>query len=385
MREYLLPALRGLWRRPVLWAVLATILAFLWQGFSVYRFHDGNWTALFNTGSEFPPPKGLASENIAIFSGTGYDGQFYHYVAHDPFLRQGWSGHFDAYAYRYGKTLLPGLTWLLALGHQEGIHATYIAVTLLFVALGALMLSQYAVFRGLHPAVGLLFLFVPASIVSLNNLTVDIALAALTAAFVIHVEGGSRRIMWTILAAAPLVRETGLLLIAGYFCAELLRRQWRTAALAALTTIPWAVWSTYLWLRAGPNEYRVRPIPLVGAVEALRSSIEQRTFIGLLDAAVVGGVLLAACIGILRIRHRDAISITCGLFGCVALVEQGLSMWSDHNALGRIFSPLFLLIAMRPWGGNAWLSFLPLALAIPRHLVLPISRILVSILPAPVN
>lgn len=53
----------------------------------------GNWTALFCTGSEFKPvPAPLRSDNIYIFQGTfGYDGQEYHYIAHDPFLTRGFS------------------------------------------------------------------------------------------------------------------------------------------------------------------------------------------------------------------------------------------------------------------------------------------------------
>jgi len=55
--------------------------------------YAGNWIALFGTGSASPPPRALAGEHIYVFpNNTGYDGQFYRYVAHDP-LYCGEIGH----------------------------------------------------------------------------------------------------------------------------------------------------------------------------------------------------------------------------------------------------------------------------------------------------
>jgi hypothetical protein len=59
----------------------------------VQRNYGGNWTAFNCTGARFPIPPALAGENIYRFQrSNGWDGQFYHYIAHDPFLADGMRG-----------------------------------------------------------------------------------------------------------------------------------------------------------------------------------------------------------------------------------------------------------------------------------------------------
>lgn len=76
--------------RSRLWAfpAIAVALVACWQWATVTANFCGNATVLFCTGALQPQPPLNASENTYLFANSlGYDGQFYRYVAHEPFLR----------------------------------------------------------------------------------------------------------------------------------------------------------------------------------------------------------------------------------------------------------------------------------------------------------
>src|SRR2546422_3110372 len=115
-------------------AVVCITLGFAWQFLTVRYNYGGNWTALFCTGSAFPPPAPLARENIFVFANsTGYDGQFYHYVAHDPLYQTDVGRSIPDASVRYRRILLPGLAYLLAWGRQDWIDASYYTCNLSFL------------------------------------------------------------------------------------------------------------------------------------------------------------------------------------------------------------------------------------------------------------
>src|ERR1700735_587174 len=105
-------------RRPVLYALTAAVLALTWQALTVRYTYRGNGTALFCTGAlSNPPPAALVSEHIYRFPNSyGYDGQFYHYMAHDPLLRRGFQSSLDSPRFRYRRMLVPFSAWLLGSG-----------------------------------------------------------------------------------------------------------------------------------------------------------------------------------------------------------------------------------------------------------------------------
>ena len=355
--------------------MVAALLAFAWQFFLVRSFYDGNWTALFNTARNSPPPPALQSENIYLIENeSGYDGQFYHYVAHDPFLRRDFSASFDAYSYRYEKILVPALAWAFAFARDTYVDTAYRCVVLLCVGLGAFALSRYAARRGLHPMFGLLFLIVPSALVSTETMTVDVALAALVIAFAAALETESRRGLFAIMAAAPLVRETGVVLLAAYGVVALVQRRWRDLAMAACASVPWLAWLVYLRVKAGPALYGYRATPFAGTAEAVRAAIGTGGLTGFLELMVICGILLAAALAIWRLRTGDPIAIAAAGLAVLVIFQQRNDLWVNYHALGRVFTPLLLLIALSAWPRYRWLSFVPFVLVVPRHLLQPVAR-----------
>jgi hypothetical protein len=93
-----------------------------WQWATVTANYGGNWTALFCTGAVQQHPPLAASERVYLFANsTGYDGQFYHYVAHDPMMRSDLKSYIDDPGLRYRRILIPLLAYGIATGRSQWV------------------------------------------------------------------------------------------------------------------------------------------------------------------------------------------------------------------------------------------------------------------------
>jgi len=342
----------------IAWAVLALALFLLWQFLTVHYNRGGNWNALFLTGDRYAIPPDLAPTTYK-FPGRGFDGEMYRYVAHDLFTRNGYVKYVDGPAQRYHRILVPALAYLLVGGHQPWIDASYITVVAIFALLGAYWLSRWAVSVGRHPAWALAFLLVPATLISMDRMTVDVALAAFTVAFAFYWRTGAWRRLFLVLMLACLVRETGVFLVGGCCLAELFSRRliravvWGTAALPAL------VW--YLFIRRAfpePTHFGV-PTWVVRGLDAgifhdlvhplhypLSPLLDAVARMG--DVISLTAILLASLLAILFLRARplNALAIAAVIFVVLVVVLTNVRYWNDVNGYARVFSPLLLLVAM---------------------------------------
>src|SRR5688500_10270411 len=138
--------------------------------------YGGNVTGLFYTGSASQlPPELEAEPTWRVSDPKGYDAQFYHLIAHDPLILRGWEGYVDNPRLRWRRIAVPALASIFG----PAVHWAFIGIQLAFVFFGAWWLSLYAQRVGLTAVVGLAFVLVPATLVSIDRMTIDLALAAL--------------------------------------------------------------------------------------------------------------------------------------------------------------------------------------------------------------
>jgi hypothetical protein len=370
-------------QRPIVsaaWAVAAMALFLLWQFLTIHYNRGGNWTALFQIGSNIPAPPELA-RGAYRFPGNGYDGEFYRYVAHDPFMQRGYASYIDAPPLRYQRLLIPVLAFLLAAGRQPWIDRAYIAAIVLFVFLGAYWLSRWAVPSGAHPAWALAFLLVPATLISMDRMTVDVAMAAFTLAFAVYWRSGEEWKLFAVLLLACLVRETGLLLVAGICLFQLSNRRFGRALRWAFAALPMFIWYAFirakfgekahfgmpLWLADGfslfARLFRPPRYPLPPLEEAIARSA---------DVLALAAILLAAILAIViflranpRAHPRGPLAFSGLLFAALVFAFSGDEYWIDVNAYARLLSPLLILTVLPAIAGQAgpriplWLSLLP--------------------------
>lgn len=329
------------------------MLAAAWQWATVNANYRGNWTALFCTGALEPRPPLAVQEHVYLFAGsTGYDGQMYHYVAHDPFLRGGLDAYVDNPRMRYRRILAPLLAYALALGHTNAIDWTYILVCLAALALGVYWSCRVAQQARLPAAYGMLFLLIPAVPVTMDRLVVDGALAALEAGFLCYLRAPSWKLL-VVCACAALTRETGLLLIAAYCANLLLRRAVRDGCIFALSALPAAAWYGYVQAHTVARPYVSSLTPFSAAVRAL---IHPAVYppgtplvpvIHLCDELALAGMLLAFGIAVWWFVRdpRSPVAVAAMLFALLEMVLQREDLWQNAYDFGRVFSPLLLCLA----------------------------------------
>ena len=345
---------------------------------TVHYNYGGNWTALFCIRAGMPVPAFLKSEDLYIFGNEGYDGQVYHLIAHDPWMQKGSADAIADVSFRYQRILVPALAWLLAGGQDRWIHAAYFAVILAFVFLGVYWTAGFAIRIGRPALWGLVFLFAPATIVSLDRMTVDIALAALAAGFAYYTLDSRATPAWkilVILACAALTRETALPIIAGYAVYLFTRKRFLQGVLAVATVLPAAAWYVYLRRSAEPSPITsyLDWIPFAGFTQrilhpAVYESTGWKNNVAIAcDYLALAGVALALLFAVrLALRRRwDAQSAAIYALAIATAFVRSPSVWQEAYAFARVLTPLLFLAALqllksRPLKSSALIAFAPL-------------------------
>ena len=353
------------------------VLAVVGQFLTVQFNYNGDPTALFFTGQRTVIPESLGENLYRAPDAAGFDGQFYHLIAHDPFLRKGYSASVDNPRLRWRRILVPLAAFLLALGRSGWIDMAFFAVTAAFVFLGVYWLAQLARNYNLHPACSLLFLTLPAVFISLERMTVDLAVTALAAGFAVYVRKPGWK-LFAVIAAAPLARETGLILAGGYGLYTLLRRDWSGVARTTVALLPFLLWAGFVELHTPPDA-------TVWAASFPFAGLVRRTFhpfpfeiTGLWVGAaaltdyvgiVAIWIAIAAAFVLVRNKFRDPLALAGLGFVVLAAALGKADVWQQAYGFSRIFSPWFVWLAAAALERNSTWMLAPWALSVPRVVV----------------
>jgi hypothetical protein len=309
-------------------------------------------------------------------------------MAHDPFFQHGFLPYVQAPRFRGRRILIPLAAHLLALGRDDLVDAAYFGVILLAVFCGAWWLSLYSVAHGFHPVWGLLFAAVPATVTSIDRMTIDGGLAALCIGFALYAEQGATWRIYAVLMAAALLRETGLVLVAGYVIYLLWQRRLRPAALFATTVIPSVIWYAFVWVhtRAETTELMaVLPtrdtwfslIPLKALLVRMLHPYHYHTPPAIQGALIVFDYVallftaLAIAVGLRMAWKREsgALEICIYLYTLMAIFLSFQDAWTEVYGFGRILSPLLVLLGLSGIASRRWIAVAPVAVVGARALL----------------
>jgi hypothetical protein len=337
-------------------ALLATALVFVWQASTVHYNYAGNWTGLFCTGASLPVPPELEARTIRSIHQIGYDGQFYRYIAHDPFFRKEYAQYVDDARLRYPRILVPMLAYALAGGRQSIIDYTFVLAILASVFAGCYWCSCYCLLYGKSEWWGLIFLLVPATLASMDRMLVDATLAALFAGFLLYAERRDRWRLYIVCILACLTRDTGIFLGAAIALAALLDRDFKRMVLFATAALPALAWWSFVSLHTRPSTAasQIAAFPLVGHLKRLfllREVSDPLTQSILRITDVISLIGLLICLGlaaywIIPERIRE-IQICVGLFVILGLVLGAPGHLIEPYGYARPVSPLLLFLMLR--------------------------------------
>ncbi|HWR50713.1 MAG TPA: hypothetical protein VN428_06380 [Bryobacteraceae bacterium] len=357
-------------------AAIAMLCAASWMALNVAGNYGGHVSGLFYTGSKSPLPAEVAAHTYRVRDDAGYDAQFYHLVAHDPLMRRGFAAFVDNPPLRWRRIGVPGLAAIVAFGSDRAVDHIYIAIQLVFVFLGAFWLAQYAQSEKRRAVWGLAFLFIPAVAVSIDRMTVDLALAALTIGLVYY--SAFDRLRWQvypILCAAPLVRETGMVLIAAWCIRSALKRNWRAAALGAACAFPALGWWVYISRHTAPDGTAwLSSYPFSGLIERTVQGIDAPVSTLWLRAAwlfenlALAGIWLALTLSFYLVWRRrfGFMELSAIAFTAFASTLGKFDIWESAYATGRTMSPLLIVLGLISVRDRKPVFAIPLLLIIPR-------------------
>lgn len=361
-------------------ACVVALSAVAWLGINVAFNYGGQISGLFWTGSQISLPAEVGEgHTYRVADPVGFDGQYYHLVAHDPVMLRGFSRYVDNPRLRWRRIGLPGLAALLSAGSDRCVDFVYVLLQVVFVFLGAFWLGRYAQRHGSSALWGLAFLAIPAVAVSLDRMTIDLPLAALAIGLVLCGETGAgrRRLLYVILCAAPLVRETGMVLLLGWCLYSALRRDWGAVGLGAACALPAIAWWTYVDARtAADSTPWLASIPFGGILrqtfETIGSARMPAATLWLRAAAVFEAIALAGIWLALLLpfylawrRRWGLIEVSAIVFAAFAAM-LGLDIWNAAYATGRTMSPLLILLGLLALKERRIAFALPLLLVLPR-------------------
>jgi hypothetical protein len=389
-------------------AVLAVAaLAYVVIGYSAGRAvgEGGNPEVFIHAGQAWLAPD-LLPEGAYHETSTGYDGQFFFYIAQDLLLDgraasrdQAQSDHIDDVPYRYQRILLPALGWVLSAGGDPDLLVWALPlINLLAVLAATLVLAKVLVRHGHTPWIALAFALSLGVVVGVVNDLSDPLAAAL---FVLGVAWWLDERTWpavAALAACILARELYVLPVAVIAAVELLRR--RRGALPWLVPLAvLALWQLYLRvaLTGSPTDDVNKPsaVPLRGAVQKAREVLRQDVLGAAHWELACVGVLLAVWLAfavagvrplatLLRDR-RPAEATPARMLPLVALASVlllpflSLELWRNIPSYSRYAAPaagmLVLAYALRrTWWSTALLAAIaaltltnPVVALVPSH------------------
>ena len=362
------------------WALVAVIAAALGQYLTVRYNYEGHATALFFTGSSRPVPPPLVGEVYQVEDPRGFDGQLYHYVAHDPLMRRGFDQYVDNPRLRWRRILVPGLASVLSFGNSGWVDWSYFGVVLGFVFLGAYWVARYLAGLGIYPGFALGFVALPGVFGSLERMTVDVALLALCAGFAVYVSLTPGWKLYVVLAFCPFARETGLLVAASYALYNLLQRQWLRLAIFSTAVVPWLLWVAYIHSKTGADLTAwFAGYPFAGLVERTLNPVAFEItgrwvaaeavadYLGILGTWVaIGAVACLVRKMTLDSLTLDPLTMSCAAFVGLAAILGKADVWEQSVGFARVLSPLFLWLAMTGIArGERWM-LAPLGLVVVR-------------------
>ncbi len=340
MRDFLLPII----------ITLLAVHALVMYSIKPYKYNMSSMIRISQNEKE-----GVAKEyfqkGMVIFDGGGYDGQFYYYVAMDPFLEKGYFKN----AYRQQRILYPLLARCLAFGNEGLIPYTLYIINLLSVAVGMffliLILRQYS----LHPMWSLFYGLSPSSIMTIQyDLPSPLSIALIIAAVYFY---ANKRIFFTaiFMALSFLTREDSIVILIPLLLWDYqYNRQIKRIILLLGCLIPFFFWQLFVTSTLGDTAVAtsaeaISLIPfsgIAGYIRTLRfSDMMQigRQFSTLITFAYFIGVSVILVKKMLSRRHLYYYVVAAY---CLLAVFTVPSQWDNYNGLLRMFYGLFPFLVL---------------------------------------
>lgn len=280
--------------------LILLVLTAGYQFLYCYLLPNGDLTSLFFSGALLTHPPELERSGYRYRNSTGYDGQMYRILAHDPLSRKGYWSYLDSPRLRARRILIPAVAGLLGGGSVAAVDWWYVAITDILIGLGGLCFVRLAEGYCSRLAAVILYSFIPAVIASTDRMALDGPAVAGFLAVWLFLRERRTTPLFAVLAVLPLIRETGLLINVGAGIVFFRSGEYRRLALAATTAIPALLWWSFVAAHTPASGLgSLLSVPLVPQIVRLFTLVSRpvpplvNTLLQVVDMVAVTCLLLA--------------------------------------------------------------------------------------------
>ena len=200
-------------------------------------------------GDYFKAPHIWTSKTIIHKGSVGYDGQFYYYIAHDPFILGQSYDHIDFPAYRYQRIIYPLAVWLLSFGQPNWIPYLMVGVNLLGILIGTWFIILILKYFGLNPWYSLFYsAFWGFLLCLLRSMPEPLSITFVVMAVFFYLRG---KTLWQVisLALAALTQETTLLVSLAFLFYFFWEKDFRRFLYTLFPLLVYLFWQFYIYFR----------------------------------------------------------------------------------------------------------------------------------------
>ena len=340
-------------------ALVAVLTLSVWCAFVAARFFrlaNGDIGYFVVAGTEFTD----ASSGLTLIDGPGYDGQFFHRLASDPFNSDDRvAGTVLDSSWRAARIGYPLLAWLVS-GVGFSTSAALVVVNLIAITVLGYLGSRSARSAGRHAIWGLLLpMYFGFAFSIARNLAEVVATTALVAGVMLATQ--HRAIPAALcLSLAVLSRETvvAVVCMVGLFeLTDLIRRRRTFGIKDSIWLMPLVVFGVWQLLVAARWNRSVLDIgggrgslrlPGAALIEQL-PEVFSRKYLGeatlnishAMEVLVLLAAVGAAAIAMVRSNNARIVkSAFCGLFLLILSADVPVGIWTDRNDL-RMFAGVY--------------------------------------------
>lgn len=213
------------------------------------KFGD-NISSFICMGTEFMKPEEMPQGMFYLKDSMGYDGQFFYFIARDPFITGNMHQRLDVPAYRYQRIMYPLLARISALGNVEKLPKTLVSVNLAAILIGTLLVAGMLLKQQMSPWYALFYAALNGFVLALlRDLSGPVAMAFTVGAFYCY-SNKRYRTSAILLAAGILSREIVAAIAPVMFLDSLfIKKEKRPAIFHALSLLPFTVWKTFISIK----------------------------------------------------------------------------------------------------------------------------------------
>ncbi len=315
------------------------------------RHYGDNLSSLIQVGQRAPEsePHGLGHHVVVLRNSTGYDGQFYYYIADDPFLQK----RTFRSPFRYQRIGYPVVVWAVSLGRRDWRPAAMVAVNIASVIAVAILSAYIIIWLApeMNPWWALACAINPSLLAAVElDLAEPLTLALSLAGLLLYLR---RRIIMAaiVFAAAILTREVAILMLIPLVMAEIRARATGNTLILLLAIAPYLLWQVVLGSAFGRSGLSTSEGNFTLPFAGIRAVISAARGQPIRQAVIHQGPVLALAVFMLLalgvaawrlVRHYDIFDAGIAVHSLAALFAAPV-IWIAYSSAARVFGGLFPL------------------------------------------